>query len=102
MVKIGGSQEDAGSEFKIAFQNENLIFWKNETPAVTVPDLITVVDEQTGLPITTEALKYGLRVIVIGIPCHPKWHHPKALDLVGPRYFGYNTEYVPLEPAAVH
>jgi uncharacterized protein len=101
MVKIAGAQEDAGSEFKIAFQNENLIFWKNETPTVTVPDLITVVDEQTGLPITTEALKYGLRVIVIGIPCHSKWHHPKALDLVGPKYFGYKTEYVPLEPAAV-
>ncbi len=100
-VDIVGTQQDLGAQFKISFQNENLVFWKNGQPQVTVPDLITIVDEQTGLPITTETLKYGLRVTVIGIPCHSKWRNQQALELVGPRYFGYDIDYVPLEPTAV-
>lgn len=96
-VEIAGTQNDSGVQFKISFQNENLVFWKNGEVQITVPDLITVADEQTGLPITTEALKYGLRVIVLGIPCHPKWRTPEGLALVGPRYFGYDIDYVPLQ-----
>jgi DUF917 family protein len=67
-VDIIGTGRDAGAQCKLSFQNENLIFWRDGKPEVTVPDLITVVDEQTGLPITTEALKYGLRVAVVGFP----------------------------------
>jgi DUF917 family protein len=95
-VDIIGTGRDAGVQCKISFQNENLVFWRDERPEVTVPDLITIVDEQTGLPITTEALKYGLRVAVIGIPCHPQWRTPAGLALVGPRYFGYEIDYRPL------
>jgi DUF917 family protein len=74
-----------------------LVFWHDGQAEVTVPDLITVVDDQTGLPITTEALKYGLRVAVLGFPCHPQWRTPEGLKLAGPQYFGYEIEYVPLE-----
>lgn len=100
-VEIAGTDRDAGRLFKISFQNENLVFWSNGQPRVTVPDLITVVDEQTAVPITTESLKYGLRVIVLGIPCHPRWCTPEGLALVGPRYFGYDIDYVPLEKCPV-
>ena len=96
-MDLVGTGRDAGSQFKISFQNENLVFWHNGQPKVTTPDLITVVDDQTGLPITTEALKYGLRVVVLGFPCHPQWRTPDGLKLVGPRYFGYEIEYAPLE-----
>jgi hypothetical protein len=95
-VDIAGTGREAGVVGKLAFQNENLIFWRDGHPEVTVPDLITVVDEQTGLPITTEGLKYGLRVVVLGFPCHPQWRTPEGLKLVGPRYFGYEIEYTPL------
>ena len=96
-MDIVGTGRDAGSQFKISFQNENLVFWRDGQPEVTTPDLITVVDDQTGLPITTEALKYGLRVAVLGFPCHPQWRTAAGLKLVGPRYFGYEIDYVPLE-----
>ncbi len=96
-VDIIGAGRDAGVHCKIAFQNENLVCWRDGRPEATVPDLITIVDEQTGLPITTEALKYGLRIVVLGIPCHPQWRTPEGLALVGPRYFGYEIDYAPLE-----
>jgi DUF917 family protein len=64
---------------------------------VSVPDLITLLDAETGEPITTEAMRYGLRAVVVGIPCAAPWRTPEGLELVGPKYFGYNIEYVPVE-----
>ena len=61
------------------------------------PDLIAVLDSETGEPITTEALRYGMRVAVIAIPCAPQWREPAALELVHPRTFGYDVDYVPVE-----
>ena len=46
---------------------------------------------------TTEELRYGYRVTVIGAPCDPRWRTSQGLELVGPRYFGYDFDYVPLE-----
>jgi hypothetical protein len=62
-----------------------------------VPDLISVLDLESGLPITTEGLRYGNRAIVVGSPCNPKWRTKEGLELVGPRYFGYDFDYTPLE-----
>jgi len=61
------------------------------------PDLITMVDAETGEPITTESLRYGFRVVVLGIPCDPRWRTDAGLSLVGPAYFGYDAPYVPVE-----
>ena len=51
----------------------------------------------TGEPITTESMRYGYRVAILGIPCAHHWRTPAGLALVGPHYFGYNVEYVPVE-----
>jgi uncharacterized protein len=62
-----------------------------------VPDLITVIDSQTGQAITTERLHYGFRVILLGIPCDAQWRTPAGVALGGPRHFGYDIEYTPIE-----
>ena len=55
----------------------------------TTPDLICLVDTETFTPVTTDALKYGKRVLVIGLKCYRHVAHARAgIDLVGPRYFG--------------
>jgi DUF917 family protein len=94
---LEGIGVDAGSNLKIQFQNENLMAEKDGTIIASVPDLITMVEEDTGEPITTEQLRYGFRVMVLAMPCHPHWRTEHGLKVVGPRYFGYETEYVPVE-----
>ncbi|GAC1535268.1 MAG: DUF917 domain-containing protein [Herpetosiphon sp.] len=94
---IDGLASDAGSTLKIRFQNEFLIALQDGKVRVTVPDLITILDAETGEPITTESLRYGFRVVVIAIPCHPKWRTAAGLAVVGPGYFGYDVEYIPVE-----
>jgi len=60
------------------------------------PDLICLLYLETGQPITTEQIRYGFRVIVFGLPCNPQWCSDKGLELVGPRYFGYDLDYQPI------
>lgn len=94
---LDGLEEYSGSKMMIQFQNEHLVALRDGEYVVTVPDLIAVLDVDTGEPVTTEGLRYGFRVAVIGIPCDSRWRTPKGLEIVGPRYFGYDVDYVPVE-----
>jgi DUF917 family protein len=96
-ARFDGVETYTDDRLLIRFQNENLIAIKNDQVIASVPDLITILDAETGLPITTEGLKYGYRVVVIGMPCHPMWRTTDGLAIVGPQYFGYDVNYVPLK-----
>lgn len=94
---ISGIDSCAGSEARIAIQNENLVLWIDGQPVITVPDLIMNLELETGEPITTEVLRFGQRVAVIGLPAHDLLKSPEALKVVGPACFGYpELEFVPL------
>lgn len=82
--------EGADDTLTLSFQNEHLIAQTQQRVLATTPDLIMVLDHDSGEPITTEALRYGQRVRVISAPSDPRWHSPEALAMVGPGYFGYD------------
>lgn len=86
---LSGVDDHAGSEARIAIQNENLVLWVDGVPVIMVPDLIINLELDTGEPITTEVLRYGQRIAVIGLPAHDLMKTAKALDIVGPQAFGY-------------
>ena len=96
-ARMDGTGDYAGRELLLDFQNEHLIARVDGEFAATTPDLIAVLDSETAQPITTEALRYGMRAAVMAIPCAPQWREPAALALVHPRYFGYDIDYVPVE-----
>ncbi len=83
---FGAFRGDTG---RIDLQNEFLVFRRNGVVEVCVPDLIVVLDADTGLPITTEMLRYGQRIAVLGLPAHALLRTPEALAVVGPAAFGY-------------
>ena len=95
-LAIDGLGEYKDARMSIEFQNENLIAYLDGRVACTVPDLICVVDSERGEPITTEVVRYGFRVTVLGFPAPELWKTPQGLEVVGPRAFGYAEEYVPL------
>jgi DUF917 family protein len=54
---------------------------------------------ETGEPITTETLRYGQRIATIGLPAHELMTTPRALEVVGPKAFGYpDIPFTPLFP----
>lgn len=96
-VRLEGTDADAGIRAEIDVQNENLVFRQGGHVQASVPDLIVVLDADSGQPITTEVLRFGLRVAVLAFPCHPLLGTEEALAVVGPAAFGYpEVTYEPL------
>lgn len=94
---VAGLGRNEGQSLQISFQNEFLIGRTSDRVLITTPDLITMLDAETGHPITTEELRYGFRVAVLAIPCDPRWRSDEGLRLAGPRYFGYDVDYLPFD-----
>lgn len=92
-----GADENKGSTCHVFFQNEHLLAEVNGQPAALTPDLIAVLDEETGMPITTEGLKYGARAVIVAFPAHKKWRTCIGIETAGPKYFNYDYDYIPLE-----
>ena len=99
VLNLDGTGPDHGRALRIDFQNENLIARDGAgTVLAVVPDLICIVDEDTAEPITTEIVRYGLRVVVTAIPAPAMLKTPEALKIIGPAAFGYPE--VPYQPMA--
>jgi DUF917 family protein len=96
-VLLEGIGEDKGKNASVEFQNENLVAAVEGEILATTPDLICLVDTETFIPIPTDALKYGKRLLAVGLKCFEGWRSPEGIAIVGPRYFGYDTDYIPVE-----
>lgn len=88
---------DHGGRMEVIFQNENLIARLDGKTMAIVPDLVCLLDRETAEPITTEGLKYGqrLKVLISSVP--PIMRCPEALAVFGPRAFGFDEDFVPVE-----
>ena len=95
--EIEVTNNDSGGICAIEFQNENLIVRIGGRIAALVPDIITILDEDTGDAITTENLRYGQRMTVFGLAAPDILRTPEALEHVGPRAFGIDRDYRPIE-----
>jgi uncharacterized protein len=82
---------------EIDIQNENLIARLDGKVKAIVPDLICVLDSETAEPITTEQLRYGQRVTVMAVAVPPIMRTPEALAIFGPKGFGIDHPFVPIE-----
>ncbi len=95
-LQIEGLSDYASESMQIDIQNEFLVAYRDGVPVATVPDIISLIEEESGLPLGTEALRYGLRLTVVGIPAAAKLKTERALKVVGPRAFGYDVDFRPL------
>lgn len=95
--QIEGLGPFEGEDLTLRFQNEFLLAETASGPRAMTPDLICLLDLENGQPITTEQIRYGFRVIVFALPADPQWRTEAGIGLVGPRYFGYDFDYRPLE-----
>ena len=96
VLTIDGLDANAGERMVIEFQNENLVARHDGAITCVVPDLICAVATDLGEPVTTELMRYGLRVTILGFPAPELWTSPEGLAVAGPRAFGYDVDYTPL------
>lgn len=92
LVQGEGAYSD--KTFKIWFKNENHILWVNGVPIVTSPDLITIVNYETGMPVLNTFLTEGEPVGIIISPCHEFYREEASIKAFGPRAFGFDFDYL--------
>ena len=98
-VTLAG-EGNGSDEMKISFQNEYSYARVNARLMAIVPDLIIVLDRETGEAITTESLRYGQRVKVLGVAAPEVMRSEAAMEFIGPRAFSIDEDFVPLEDLA--
>jgi DUF917 family protein len=96
-LELAGEAADAGSSYRIWSKNENLLGWYDGTPDVTAPDLICCLSAETGDPLTNPHHEPGTAVAVVGMPAAPQWRTAEGIATLGPRHFGFDIDFVPLE-----
>jgi uncharacterized protein len=90
-----GAQEEP--EFCVEIQNEYLVARHHGRTVTIVPDLIAILDAESAEPLTAEMLAYGQRVRVVGYSAAPIMRRPECLEVFGPRLFGIEEDFRPVE-----
>lgn len=82
-----------GEKIQLFYQNEYLLAKIGSEILASTPDLLVLLDENTGAPLTSEMLRFGIRVVLLALPAPKVWQTEEGLKLVGPRVFGYEIDY---------
>jgi DUF917 family protein len=98
---IAGAGRFAGEAARVWVKNEHHIVWRSDRLVATSPDLIAILDAETLKPLSTRGdVTPGRRVIVFGMPAiDPAWYTPEGMAMIGPRHFGFDFDYVPMDKA---
>lgn len=87
-IAISGEQKS----YTVDFQNEYLAVIDQEGMCSCTPDIIAIIDTESGVPLPVERLKYGLAVDLIAFPAPEIWKSEAGLAVVGPKAFGYSEK----------
>jgi len=97
---VQSSGRDARRRVRVELQNEYLLALEDGAPCAMVPDLVSLLAADTGVPVLAERLTYGQRVTVVASPAPDVWRSETLLALVGPKAFGYDLDYTPMSDGA--
>ncbi|KAL7769277.1 hypothetical protein ACKLNR_000661 [Fusarium oxysporum f. sp. zingiberi] len=97
-VASGDISEQFKGVVKIPFKNENIAALRvytdreeelQEDVLAIVPDLVCVIDAQSGEAVGTPEYRYGLLVVVLGIAASDRWTGTeRGIKIGGPQAFG--------------
>ena len=100
-VELKGTKGYAGHTYRVWVKNENIVSWLDGKPDVMSPDLIYNLDPKTGRALASSGLggyDVGLEVTFIGrTVLSPAFRSPKGIEVLGPRHFGFDFDYRPIE-----
>jgi hypothetical protein len=95
--ELRGLAQFEGRAFKIWYKNEYHVSWLDGKPFVTSPDSLIMVRVADGEPGTSYDFSAGDQVAVVGRDAHREHRTPRGIELLGPRHFGFDFDYVPVE-----
>ena len=100
-VELRGTERFQGHTYRVYVKNENLVGWLDGELDAMSPDYIYNLDPATGESTpegnTLGSYLVGQEVVLVGVPAHEKWRTDRGVELMGPRHFGFDFEFIPLE-----
>jgi|SRR5579871_76243 len=100
-VELAGTNAYAGHTYRVWVKNENILSWLDGQPDVMAPDLLYDLDPKTGQSIAGSAMggyPIGQDVVMVGrAALAPALRSPKGIEVIGPRHFGFDFDYRPIE-----
>ena len=73
----------------VDFQNEFLRVRHREKTVSCTPEIIVIMEKETGIPLTVEKLRFGSVVEILSLNPPAIWTTPQGMSVVGPQSFGY-------------
>lgn len=99
-VELRGSGPHTGHHYKLFVKNENIVGWLDGKPDAMSPDPIAPLDPRTGDTIVGPTLggyNMNQEVVLVAMPASELWRTPRGLELMGPKHYGFDFDYQPIE-----
>ena len=99
-AEFRGVDEFHGHTYRIYVKNENIVAWLDGEVDAISPDYIYNLDPATGesnIGVGIGGYTVGEEVVIVGVPASKHWRSEKGVELMGPRHFGFDFDYVPIE-----
>ncbi|MEO1397935.1 MAG: DUF917 domain-containing protein [Pseudomonadota bacterium] len=91
--EISGTDQYTGQSFTVTLKNENMVGVLDGKPVVTIPEIITVLDIETGQVVTNPNVKKSQKIAVLVLPAPDVFVTPRGLEAFGPTYIGINDAF---------
>ncbi|MCD6275402.1 MAG: DUF917 domain-containing protein [Thermoplasmata archaeon] len=95
-VLVEGTENYSPHKLKSWIMNEHIMVWMDDEPILMPPDLLIFLKDD-GTPITNTELSEGMKINAIATKAPDKWRTPNGLKYFGPKKFGFDYEYIPVE-----
>lgn len=99
-AEFRGVDEFDGQTYRIYVKNENIVGWLDGKLSAVSPDYIYNLVPETGesnLGVGIGGYTVGEEIVIVGVPAPPQWRSRKGIELMGPRHFGFDFDYIPIE-----
>lgn len=99
-AEFEGVDEFEGRTYRVFVKNENIVGWIDGELSAMAPDYIYNLDPDTGestLGVGYGGYVVGEKVAMVGVPAPTRWRSAKGIALIGPRHFGFDFDFIPIE-----
>jgi len=99
-AEFRGVDEFDGHTYRIYVKNENIVGWLDGKLDAVSPDYIYNLVPETGesnIGVGIGGYAVGEEIVIVGVAAPPQWRSDKGVELMGPRHFGFDFDFVPIE-----
>ena len=91
--ELSGTAAFQGQTFSVDLKNENMVGYLNGAVAVTIPEIISAMDLETGEVITNPNVRRGQALAILVLPAPRTFLTPRGLKTFGPQYAGIDAGF---------